>query len=55
MLKKIYRELVATREELQAVRKGLEPEITSLTIKEGNTNNLIKKDVQVVESISGAT
>lgn len=55
MLKNIYHELVKIREKLQAIRRGLEPETISFLIKEGNTNNLVIKDVQEVESISGTT
>lgn len=43
MLRKIYRELVEIRKELQAVRSSLEPKTQLYTLRESDYNDLVKK------------
>lgn len=43
MLRKIYRELVAIRKELQAVRSSLEPKTQLYILSESDANDLIKE------------
>lgn len=54
MLKKIYQELAAIRKELQAIRKSLEPKDFCVSLAEGNTDNLVKKDIQVIKVKCGS-
>lgn len=55
MLKKIYQELVAIKEELQTIRSSLEFSDYSFSAPDCNADNLIKKDVKNIEMIRGGT
>lgn len=55
VLRKIYRELVKIRKELQAIRSSLEPKTHLYTITKSDTDDLIEKDVQVIKTESGVT
>ena len=55
MLRKIYRELMEIRKELQAVRSSLEPKTQLYTISKSDANDLIEKDVQVIKTESVVT
>lgn len=52
MLKNIYQELVKTRKGLQAIKKNLEPKSYSFSCIKSDADDLVKKDIQVVECVS---
>lgn len=55
MLIKIYRELLEIRKELQAALNSLEYKTYLYSLGDGDTNNLVEKDVQVIKTESVVT
>lgn len=52
LLKKIYQELVGIRKELQAINKILESKTYSFSGIKSDTDDLVKKNIQVVKRVT---